>query len=104
MSEAVTVTPRFERDDDGNPVDNGAPVTLEAFAVAPGNSTIAYTQAGDVDTVAFTVFFNEAQDINDGDLITVRGKPCNARTQLWENPYHPHGGFVVLAEAITGAA
>jgi hypothetical protein len=104
MSESVVVTPRFERDDDGNPVADGTPVTLEAFAVAPGNSTITYTDAGDVDNVAFTVFFQAPVAVKDGDLITVREKDCNARIQLWENPYHPHGGFVVLAESITGAS
>jgi hypothetical protein len=104
MSETVTVTPRFERDDDGNPVADGTPVDLEAFAVAPGNTTITYTNAGDVDDVAFTVFFQTPVAISDGDLIVVRGKPCNARIQLWENPYQTHGGFVVLAEATTGAA
>lgn len=104
MSETVTVTPRFERDDDGNPVTNGTPAVLEAFAVAPGNTTIAYTRAGDVDDVAFTVYFQEPAAIKDGDLIVVRGKPCNARIQLWVNPYHAHGGFVVLAESTTGAA
>lgn len=104
MTETVVVTPRFDRDDDGNPVANGSPVTLQAFAVAPGNTTITYTHAGDVDDIAFTVFFQTPVAINDGDLIVVRGKPCNARIQLWENPYRPHGGFVVLAESTTGAA
>lgn len=108
MTETVTVTPRFERDDDGNPVAAGTPVPLEAFAVAPGNTTIAYTQSGDVDNVAFTVFFQAAVAVKDGDLIEVRGKPCNARIQAWpENPYHPsipHGGFVVLAQSVTGAS
>jgi hypothetical protein len=104
MTEIVTVTPRFEKDDDGNPVADGTPFNLDAFGVAPGNSTITYTNSGDVDNVAFTVFFRQAVNIKDGDLILVRGKSCNARIQLWENPYHTHGGFVVLAQSTTGAA
>jgi hypothetical protein len=104
MTETVTVTPRFGLDSDGNPVADGTPGDLEAFAVEPGNSTITYTNAGDVDNVAFTVFFQAAVAIKDDDLILVRGKPCNARVQLWENPYATHGGFVVLAESVTGAS
>lgn len=104
MTETVTVTPRFGLDSDGNPVADGTPVTMQAFAVAPGNTTITYTNAGDVDNVAFTVFFTAAVAIKDDDLIVVRDQPCNARIQLWENPYHAHGGFVVLAQSTTGAS
>ena len=104
MTGTVTVTPTFGLDSDGNPVANGTPVPLQAFAVAPGNTTITYTNAGDVDNVAFTVFFQAAVAIKDDDLIEVRDKVCKARIQLWENPYAPHGGFVVLAESTTGAS
>lgn len=104
MSETVTVTPQFGLDNYGNPVASGEPVPLEAFAVAPGNTTITYTNAGGVDNVAYTVFFQQAVAIKDDDLIEVRGKTCRARIQLWESPYAVHGGFVVLAESTTGAS
>lgn len=104
MTETVTVTARFPRDDDGNPVANGTPTPLEAFAIAPGNTAVTYTDAGNIDDVAFTVFFQAAVAIKDGDLIEVRGKSCNARVQDWVNPYATHGGFVVLAQSITGAS
>jgi len=107
MTESVTVTPRFGLDDDGNPIADGTPVVFEAFAVAPGNTTITHTDAGGVDNVAFTVFFLSAVAIKDDDLIEVREKSCNARVQLWENPWPaalPIGGVVVLCESTTGAS
>jgi hypothetical protein len=104
MSETVTVTPRSDRDDDGNPVANGSPVTLSARAIAPGNTTVRYTESGNVDNVAFTVFLRLGAAVKDGDLIKVRNQTCVARVQEWRSPWSNRGGVVVLAESVTGAS
>lgn len=104
MPETVTVTPRSDRDDDGNPVANGAPFELTPFAIGPGNTTIQYTDSGDVDSAEFTLYFMPAPTaaIRDGDLITVRGRTCVARPRLWD--WQNFGGLEVLCESMTGAA
>lgn len=103
MSEPVTVTPQSGRDDDGNPIASGVPAVVQAFAVAPGNTTLKYTEAGNVDNVDFTLYFNGTVAINDGDRIQVRGSTCTARVQVWDNPYSNYIGTVVLCESFTGA-
>jgi hypothetical protein len=77
---------------------------MEAFAVAPGNTTLQYTQSGNVDNIDFTLYFNGTVDINDGDHILVRNRTCTARVQVWDNPYSNHIGTVVLCESATGAS
>jgi hypothetical protein len=104
MTETVTVTPRSDRDDDGNPVPNGSPVDLKARAIAPGNTTVRYTESGNVDNVAFTVFLHLGAAVKDGDLIRVRNQTCVARVQEWRSPWSNRGGVVVLAESFTGAS
>lgn len=105
MSEPVTVTPQVSRDDDGNPVPGGAPMVLQAFAVAPGNTTVQFTDSGNVDSADFTVYFLESVNINDGDLIEVRGRTCTARVRDWVDPYGSDvGGLEVLCTSDTGAS
>lgn len=107
MTEAVTVTPQAGRDDDGNPVTGGDPVVLEAFLVAPGNTTLQFTDSGNVDSADFTVYFLQSVSINDGDLIEVRDRTCIARVQKWIDPWDtgaPLDSTVVLCTSDTGAS
>lgn len=104
MPETVTVTPRSDRDDDGNPVPNGTPFTLTPFAIAPGNTTLQYNDSGNVDTAEFTLYFMPAPStaVKDGDLITVRTRTCVARVRVWD--WQNFGGLEILCESMTGAA
>lgn len=104
MSETVTITPTFGRDDDGNPIANGTPVVVAPIAVAPGNTTVQFTDSGNVDSADFTVYFRLGVSVKDGDLIEVRDRDCIARVQEWVNPYANHGGVVVLCRSATGAS
>lgn len=104
MNETVTITPSGGRDDDGNPVTGGDPVVVAPIAIAPGNTTVQFTDSGNVDSADFTVYFRLGVEISDGDVITVRGRDCLARVQEWINPYANHGGVVVLCTSDTGAS
>lgn len=105
--ESVTVYPQFDTDDDGNPVPGGSPVVLEAFAVAPGNTTVLFGDSGSLDSADFTVYLSLDAAVNDGDLIEVRGRTCRARVQEWRDPWPgtpPLDGMVVLCKSATGAS
>ncbi len=105
--EAVTLTPQSSRDDDGNPVPGGSPVVLQAFLVAPGNTTVQFTDSGNIDSVDFTVYFLEPVSIKNGDLIEVRDRTCVARVQKWIDPWSgsdPLNSTVVLCTSATGAS
>jgi hypothetical protein len=103
MSETVTVTPRFDNDLNGDPVADGVPYTLTARAVAPGNTMISYGAGGDLDDVEFTVFLPLGSVISNGYKITVRGRDCVARVQVWDSAWNTgRGGVIVLAKSTTG--
>lgn len=104
MSETVTITPAGGQDDDGNPIDNGSPFTAKAL-VAPGNTTVQFTDSGNVDSADFTLYMRFGVTVNDGDIITVRGRNCRARVQEWRtSPTASRGGIVVLCSSDTGAS
>lgn len=104
MSETVTITPAGGRDDDGNPIANGRPFEATAL-VEPGNTNVQFTGSGNVDTVDFTLYMRFGVNVNDGDLITVRGRDCLARVRDWRtSPTARRGGVVVLCSSVTGAS
>jgi hypothetical protein len=102
MSEVVVLTPSNQDryDSDGNPVAGGDPVTLHPLEIAPGNTLLTYGIGGDLDDVAFTVFFELGTPIVDDDELEVRGKHCRARVGLWDST--GLGGLAVLARSTTG--
>lgn len=108
MSEQVTVIPQSSLDSDGNPAPSGTPVVLNAFAVAPGNTTLQFGDTGDIDSADFTVYFLDRMVvIHDDDVIVVRGRTCRARVQEWRDPWNvgmPLEGLVVLCRSKTGAS
>jgi hypothetical protein len=78
---------------------------LEAFAVAPGNTTVQITNPGSVDSAEFTVYFLKSVNINDGDLIEVRDRTCIARVRNWVDPWGSNvGGMEILCISKTGAS
>jgi hypothetical protein len=102
--ETVTITPRFPRDDDGNPVDNGDPFDAKAL-VAPGNTTAQFTDSGNIDSADFTLYMKHGVAIKDGDLVHVRDRDCDARLMTWRTSETARrGGIVVLCTSDTGAS
>lgn len=99
-------------DDDGNPTAGGTPVTLTPWEIAPGNTVLQYGIGADLDDVQYTVYFplrlhgQSTQDlIPDDSVITVDGKPCRARVQVWQSQRGGNrGGVVVLCRSTTGAS
>lgn len=106
--EQVTVIPQSSIDDDGNPGTSGDPILLEAFAVAPGNTTLQFGESGEVDAADFTVYLDVDAPVSDDDLMQVRGRTCSVRVQEWIDPWpgtHPQvGGVVVICKSRTGAS
>lgn len=106
MTETVTV--RSETggyDSNGDPIPPGAAVTLPALAVAPGNTAELFTTGGILDTAEFTVYLTLGYEnaVSDDDLITVRGRECRARVQVWKRESRV-GGVVVLCKSATGTS
>lgn len=104
MSETVLVTPEFGIDSDGNPRTDGTPITLTPLAVAPGNTLQQPGVGGELDEADFTVFLSLADEgkVLDDYKITVRGRECRARVQVWRSPHSERDGVVVLARSATG--
>ena len=115
MTETVTIYTTAGNNSDGDPVAQGAALTLTPLEIAPGNMMVKYGTGGDLRDVQFTVFFplrvrtavdtysNVADVIHDGDEITVRGKTCTALVQVWQSQQSgSRGGIAVLARARTG--
>lgn len=115
MVETVTVTPRFGQNSDGDPIPDGDPFTLTPLEIAPGNTALQYGAGGDLDDVEFTVFLpllmwrgpvetyvHTDELIKDDYGITVRGRDCTARVQVWRSQRSGRGGVVVLARSKTG--
>jgi hypothetical protein len=113
MPEFVTITPAGGLDAKGDPVTDGAPFTTMALEVAPGNTLLRFGVGGELDTVDFTVFLPLRIRVNDEFVvtaevltedfwITVRGRRCQGRAQLWESG--GRGGVAVLAHSAKGKA
>ncbi len=79
--ELTVVTPKFGRDDDGQPLPDGVPVEVLARGVDPGNTTKKYGSTGELDEVDFTVAYDLDAPVKDGDVVTVRGRRGYARVQ-----------------------
>lgn len=115
MKETVTVTPTVGNDSDGDPVAQGAPITLTPTEIAPGNMLRKYGKSGDLTDVEFTVYLplriRTAVDtylpvdevIHDGDEITVRGRVCVVLLEVWRTGGY-RGGAAVLARSRSGKA
>lgn len=104
MTETVVVTPQFGIDSDGNPRTAGESVTLTPIAIAPGNTLQQAGVGGELDEADFTVFLalSDEGKVHDDYSITVRGRECRARVQVWRSPRTGRGGVVVLARSATG--
>lgn len=104
MTETVTVTPQAGFDADGDPIPAGDPVTLTPLQIAPGNTAQLFTTDGMLDTADFTVYLalRDEGAVSDDDQITVRGRLCRARVQVWKSPRSQFGGVVVLCKSATG--
>jgi len=116
VTELVVITPKSGNDSDGDPVEQGDPVTLVPWEVAPGNLLMRYGAGGDFTDVEFTVYlphrsrmgintYTETMSlVHNGDQIEVRGKRCVAWVQLWQSSRTLRGGVVVLARSKSGKA
>lgn len=106
-NEQVTVTTAGGLDNDGNPLPDGEPVVIDAFTVAPGNTTGQFTESGGLDSAEFTVYLPLGSPISDDDLIEVRGRTCLARVQEWRDPWSSADALEcleVLCKSTTGAS
>jgi hypothetical protein len=87
--EQVTVTPAGGRDDTGQPVAQGTPFNVMAYAVTAGSTSRKFGVAGDVDEADYTVALPIDTPVKDGDLVTVRGRTGYARVvsdfQRWSD-------------------
>lgn len=115
MTESVVITPTVGNDSNGDPVEQGAPVELVPWEIAPGNMVSKYGPGGDFTDVEFTVFLPLRSCVNqtwrdtsmlvkNGDEIQVRGKRCTAWVELWQPQRSSFGGVVVLARSKSGKA
>lgn len=105
--EDVTVTPQGGLDDDGDPAAGGTPIVIGAITVAPGNTSLQFSDSGEVDSVEYTVYLPAGSAISDDDLITVRGRDFRARVQEWRDPWPGEvslDGLVVLCKSVTGGS
>ena len=100
--ELVTVTPRGGQDDDGARLPDGAPFTVLALAVDPGNTAARYGAAGTVVEADFTVVLPLHCGVSDGDWITVRGRTCVAALQREFSQHAARDRDVVLARFRSG--
>lgn len=121
MSETVTVQPQVKLDAHGNPEVPGDPVVLTPLEVEPGNTLLSYGIGGDLDDVEFTVYLplrvrtglvagvatyaDTTELVVDDCAISVRGRDCRARVQVWRSQRSPRrGGLAVLCRSATGKA
>jgi hypothetical protein len=79
--EITTITPKFGRDDEGQPLPDGVPVDVFARGVDPGNTAKHYGVSGELDEADFTVAYDLDAPVKDGDIVTVRGRRGYARVQ-----------------------
>jgi len=79
--EQTVITPKFGRDDSGQPLPDGDPVTVFARGVDPGNTVKTYGVSGELDEAEFTIAYDLGTPVKDGDVITVRGRRGYARVR-----------------------
>jgi hypothetical protein len=103
-AEQVVITPRGNRDGTGQPVPDGAPRSVTAWCVTPGNTTRRYGIAGDEDEADFTVALSIDDPIKDGDGITVRGKYGLARVAAQFNRWPDQMARVCTVRTVQGGA
>lgn len=100
--EAVTITPRFGRDDSGTPRADGDPVTVFARGINPGNTTLTYGVSGAVDEVDFTIALDPDVVIKNGDAVTVRGRTGHARVEKYLEEWANRDQIVVTVRSVIG--
>lgn len=103
--EQVRITAPGGLDANNNPIPAGVPVILTPLAIAPGNTTQAFGQGGDLDEAEYTVYLplTDEGKILDGYGIHVRGRDCIARVKVWKWPaVTTMGGIEVLCQSATG--
>ena len=91
-------------DSDGNPIDSGALIVVEAIAIAPGNTSLGFIEGSETDVADYTVYLPLGSPIVDDNLIKVRGKQCRARVKEWVSPWTGRGGLEVVCKSATGAS
>ncbi|ABW88407.1 head-to-tail connector [Mycobacterium phage Evanesce] len=102
LGELVTITPKFGRDDTGQPLPDGDPFDVIARAVTPGNTAKTLGVAGEQDAADFTVVFDAGVPIKDGDAVTVRGRRGIARVALHIEQWANRDTIVALVKSRTG--
>ncbi|WP_431231526.1 hypothetical protein ACQ856_18360 [Mycolicibacterium psychrotolerans] len=100
--ELVTITPKFGRDDHGQPLPDGAPFDVVARAVTPGNTAKTLGVSGEQDAADFTVVFDLATPLKDGDAVTVRGRRGIARVADYLEEWANRDTKVALVRVRTG--
>lgn len=100
--ELVTVTPKFGRDDTGQPLPDGVPVEVIARAVTPGNTAKRWGVSGEQDEADFTVVFGINDPVKDGDAVTVRGRRGIARISTHLEQWADRDTKVALVRVRTG--
>lgn len=89
------------RDDNDEPV-AGTSKDLYAVAVSPGASTRNADRGRNGRRVSYTVYFWPAADLQEGDLLRVRGDLCETVVQDWRSPWTGRRGHEVLCSAGKG--
>ncbi|AMU39239.1 hypothetical protein A3N99_02815 [Mycobacteroides abscessus] len=104
VAETITVTPKFDDDDNGDPVPDGAPFDLTPKFIAPGNTLREFGNTGDLEKADFTIYLHirDRGKVKDNYAIDVRGKNCFARVADWVSPRTSRGIVAVLAKSATG--
>lgn len=100
--EQVTITPTGGRDDSGQPLPDGAPFTVMARGVKPGNTTRMMGDDGVLLSADFTVSFDLDTPIADGDRVTVRGRTGYAMVTVDLEASPDASEKIVLVRARTG--
>lgn len=100
--ELVTITPKFGRDDHGQPLPDGVPVDVVARAVTPGNTTKRLGVSGEQDEADFTVVFGIDDPVKDGDAVTVRGRRGIGRVETYLEQWADRDTKVVTVRVRTG--
>ena len=100
--ELVTVTPKFGRDDSGQPLPDGTPFDVVARAVTPGNTAKRLGVSGEQEEADFTVVFDVAAAVKDGDAVTVRGRRGLARVSTFLEEWADRDTRVALVRVRTG--
>lgn len=103
-AEQVIIIPRNGRDDSGQPLPDGEPVTVLAANVEPGDTSFSYGITGELDVADFTVALPIDAAINDGDAMIVRGCYGIVRVSKAINRWVDRQVQVVLVYSYTGGS